>query len=109
MEVTAIPKIAARLGFLFSRFFCFRPLTFFGMGAAVISRVKPHDCSIREAVRWVLHETGYAPLRKIQCDVLDGVVELTGSVPSFYVKQLAQTAVLRIEQIRGIKNLLRVA
>jgi hypothetical protein len=87
MEVTAIPKIAARLGFLFSRFFCFRPLTFFGDGRRL-------DFA-RETTRL--------------CDVLDGVVELTGSVPSFYVKQLAQTAVLRIEQIRGIKNLLRVA
>ncbi len=36
-------------------------------------------------------------------------MELTGNVPSFYVKQLAQTAVLRLEQIRGVKNLLRVA
>jgi osmotically-inducible protein OsmY len=75
----------------------------------VISRVRPHDRSIREAVNRVLRETGYVPFRKIQCDVSDGVVELTGNVPSFYVKQLAQTAVLRVEQIRGVKNLLHVA
>jgi osmotically-inducible protein OsmY len=75
----------------------------------VISRVRPPDRSLRETVHKVLRETGYAPLWRIQCDVSDGVVELTGSVPSFYVKQLAQTAVLRLDQIRGVRNLLRVA
>lgn len=75
----------------------------------MISRVRLHDRSIREAVNRVLRETGYVTFREIQCDVSDGVVELTGNVPSFYVKQLAQTAVLRMEQIRGVKNLLRVA
>jgi osmotically-inducible protein OsmY len=73
------------------------------------SRSRPQDGSIRENVNRALLETGYAPLRCIQCDVSDGVVELTGSVPSFYIKQLAQTAVLRLEEIRGIKNRLRVA
>jgi osmotically-inducible protein OsmY len=79
------------------------------MGEFALSRVRPQDGSIRETVNRVLQETGYAPLRAIQCEVSDGVVELTGSVPSFYVKQLAQTAVLRLEQIRGINNRLRVA
>jgi osmotically-inducible protein OsmY len=79
------------------------------MSQIVLSRFKPLDRSIRENVHRALRESGYAPLREIQCDVSDGVVELTGSVPSFYVKQLAQTAVLRLEQIRGINNRLRVA
>jgi osmotically-inducible protein OsmY len=79
------------------------------MSELALSRSKSQDGSIREKVNRVLQETGYAPLRCIQCDVSDGVVELTGSVPSFYIKQLAQTAVLRLEQIRGIRNCLRVA
>jgi osmotically-inducible protein OsmY len=79
------------------------------MSEFALSRLEPQDHSIRENVTRVLLATGYAPLRSIQCDVSDGVVELTGSVPSFYVKQLAQTAVLRLRQIRGINNRLRVA
>jgi osmotically-inducible protein OsmY len=79
------------------------------MNELVLSRSGPQDCSLRESVNRVLRDTGYAPLRCIQCDVSDGVVELTGSVPSFYVKQLAQAAVLRLGHIRGIKNRLRVA
>jgi osmotically-inducible protein OsmY len=79
------------------------------MSEIVHLRLRPPDRSIREKVSRVLRESGYAPLRGIHCDVSDGVVELTGSVPSFYVKQLAQTAVLRLEQIRGVNNLLRVA
>jgi hypothetical protein len=81
----------------------------FLVNETVISRLRPPDRSIREIVNKVLFDTGYAPLRRIRCDVSDGVVELTGNVPSFYVNQLAQTAVLRLEQIRGVKNLLRVA
>jgi osmotically-inducible protein OsmY len=49
------------------------------------------------------------PVTRYKCEVQNGVVELSGSVPSFYVKQLAQAAVLRLEQIRGIENRLRVA
>jgi osmotically-inducible protein OsmY len=94
------------IAFEVSRFF---PGLLPQMSESALSRSRPQDGSIREKVNRVLQETGYAPLRCIQCDVSDGVVELTGSVPSFYVKQLAQTAVLRLEQIRGIKNRLRVA
>jgi osmotically-inducible protein OsmY len=72
-------------------------------------RLQPHDRLIRDKVNRALEESGYAPLRRIHCEVSDGVVELTGRVPSFYVKQLAQTAVLRLDQIRGVKNRLRVA
>jgi osmotically-inducible protein OsmY len=67
------------------------------------------DGSIRENANRVLRETGYAPLRCITCEVSNGVVELSGSVPSFYVKQLAQAVVLRLEQIRGVENRLHVA
>jgi osmotically-inducible protein OsmY len=79
------------------------------MSEIALSRLRAPDRSIRERVNRALRESGYTPLRGVQCDVSDGVVELTGNVPSFYVKQLAQTAVLRLEQIRGVKNLLRVA
>jgi osmotically-inducible protein OsmY len=87
----------------------FSPALFSQMSEFARSRLRPQDGLIRKNVNRVLLETGYAPLRCIQCDVSDGVVELTGSVPSFYIKQLAQTAVLRLKQIRGIKNRLRVA
>jgi hypothetical protein len=57
------------------------------MSELALSRSRPQDGLIREKVNRVLQETGYAPLRCIQCDVSDGVVELTGSVPSFYIKR----------------------
>jgi osmotically-inducible protein OsmY len=70
---------------------------------------KAQDRLIREKVDRALIDSGYAPLRSIHFDVFEGVVELSGCVPSFYVKQLAQAAVLRLEQIRGVRNRLRVA
>lgn len=42
-----------------------------------------------------LRRSGYAELRRIVCDVCDGALTLTGHVPSYYHKQLAQTLVLR--------------
>jgi osmotically-inducible protein OsmY len=73
------------------------------------SRLKAQDHLLRQKVDRALVDSGYAPLRCIQFDVVGGVVELNGCVPSFYVKQLAQAAVLRLEHIQGVRNLLRVA
>jgi osmotically-inducible protein OsmY len=77
--------------------------------SALRSRVNTQDHLVRETVDRTLADSGYTPLRCIQFDVHEGVVELSGCVPSFYLKQLAQSAVLRLEQIRGVRNLLRVA
>ena len=66
------------------------------------------DRSIGEHVGKALVESGYVDLRSIQCQVSDGFVKLTGCVSSFYVKQIAQTAVMRLQQVRGIENQLRV-
>jgi osmotically-inducible protein OsmY len=60
-------------------------------------------------VHRVLLGTGYAALRRIDCRVDDGVVELSGTVPSFYCKQIAQTAVLSLKHVRRVENCLRVA
>jgi osmotically-inducible protein OsmY len=67
------------------------------------------DRSLLYQVHCVLLGTGYAALRCIDCRVENGVVELSGDVPSFYCKQLAQTAVLSLKHVRRVENCLRVA
>lgn len=51
----------------------------------------------------------YGPLRKLNCRVFEGVVEITGSVPTFYLKQLAQAAVLQLYPCREVRNLVQVS
>jgi len=65
--------------------------------------------SMLETIEQQLAATGYTALRRIKCQVDDGVVELRGSVPSYYLKQVAQTAVLRLSDIRQVHNRLEVA
>ena len=47
-----------------------------------------------QQMRVALQTSNYACLRRVSCDVCQGVVTLSGRVPSFYLKQLAQTIVL---------------
>ncbi len=60
------------------------------------------------AARGVLEATRHFALRKLRCEVRDGVVFLHGVVGSFYLKQLAQTAILQLRQVQGVRNLVEV-
>jgi osmotically-inducible protein OsmY len=70
--------------------------------------VKDRDRYLQRQVRQALQATGYAALQKIDCRVENGVVELSGEVPSFYCKQVAQAAVVALSHIRRVDNRLRV-
>jgi osmotically-inducible protein OsmY len=64
---------------------------------------------MQDTIEKQLAATGYTALRRIECRVDDGVVELVGKVPSYYLKQVAQAAVLRLVDIREVRNRLVVA
>jgi hypothetical protein len=68
----------------------------------------PCDRQMHAAATTALAASKYGPLRKLDCRVSAGVVEITGSVPSFYLKQLAQAAVLQLYPSSVIRNLVRV-
>jgi hypothetical protein len=64
--------------------------------------------SLNLAVRDLLRSSGYRLLRTLRCQVREGVVTIWGTVPSFFLKQMAQEAVLKLDQIREVKNLVEV-
>jgi osmotically-inducible protein OsmY len=66
------------------------------------------DRLIREAAMRGLRHSGYRALAKVRCDVTDGVVCLSGAVPTFFVKQIAQTIVLRLGGLKQLANQLEV-
>jgi osmotically-inducible protein OsmY len=55
-----------------------------------------------------LQESGYCCLRRVSCHYHEGVLALRGRVPSFYLKQVAQTVVRQIEGVIEILNQVEV-
>ncbi|MEX0704082.1 MAG: BON domain-containing protein [Planctomycetales bacterium] len=66
------------------------------------------DMRIEASAFEALQSSGYPVLRSVRCEVSGGVVLLSGSVPSYFMKQMAQAAVMRIDGIRGVENRLDV-
>ncbi len=66
------------------------------------------DRHIAATTETALATSKYSSLRKLQCQARDGVVEISGTVPSFYLKQLAQTAVQQLHPGLTIRNLVVV-
>jgi hypothetical protein len=74
----------------------------------VIEPLSSGDRQIHAAVSAAFAASNYTPLRQLNCTVVDGVVEISGTVSSFYLKQLAQAAVLQINA-GGVRNLVQVS
>lgn len=72
----------------------------------VAIREDEHLC---ERVRRVLQAPGYHQLRHVQVSAHDGTVVLQGRVGSYYLKQVAQTQVLGLADVRSVQNKLIVA
>lgn len=70
--------------------------------------VSTSDLKLNYAVEQALRNTGQRVLRQLHVDVDNGTVTLTGSVNSFFLKQLAQTAVLKLDGMKRLDNKLDV-
>ena len=60
------------------------------------ARPKPDTSqfSINELAEKRIHSNPYLALKGVSCDCLDGVLFLRGSLPTYYLKQLAQQVVV---------------
>jgi hypothetical protein len=50
----------------------------------------------------------YPALKSVSCEYLIGVLVLRGSVPTYYLKQLAQTVIAQLDGIKRIDNQIEV-
>jgi hypothetical protein len=66
------------------------------------------DESLRTAALARLRSSGYAGLRRLRCEVRDAAIIVHGVVPSYYLKQVAQAVILRLDGIRSVTNLVEV-
>lgn len=62
------------------------------------------DLRINQAVESALQSCEHRALADVECVVGNGVVVLTGTVPTYYLKQLAQAIVLRQVNVRAVEN-----
>jgi BON domain len=68
----------------------------------------PGDDRLRIAALKLLRSSGFAALRRLRCEVTEAVVIVHGVVPSYYLKQMAQAVILRLNGIRSVMNLVEV-
>ena len=54
-------------------------------------------------------QSPYQELRDITCDFQEGVLTLRGRVPSYFLKQIAQSIVFSMECIGEIRNRLEIS
>jgi osmotically-inducible protein OsmY len=70
--------------------------------------LKSNTRDVARAAREMLAAAPLSSLRQIGCDCRDGSLVLTGSVSTWYHKQLAQVLVRSVEGVTRIDNQLRV-
>ncbi len=69
----------------------------------------PTWAAVAEAVTRRLHRDMYLSNKQISCEYYEGVLILRGCVPSYYLKQVAQTLVAEIEGVQDVVNQIEVA
>jgi len=63
------------------------------------------DRKLQEDVQRAINRIGRRALsRAVQVRAFDGHVELSGQVPSYYMKQTAQVAAMRVDGVHRLRN-----
>jgi len=70
--------------------------------------VESKDVVLSRIVERAFAANGYMPLDVIEVNVHEGFVTLKGRVPSYYLKQMAQTAIIGHDGIERIQNEIEV-
>jgi osmotically-inducible protein OsmY len=78
-------------------------------GTALLLQQRQEDLGLAERVERALCATGYGSLRGVKVTVRARDVILGGRVPSYYLKQVAQTTALTVPGARDVRNDLDVA
>ena len=63
---------------------------------------------IKDLAECRLQRHPYLALKRLSCDFRNGTLLLSGCVPSYFLKQVAQTAVADVEGVKWIDNQITV-
>ena len=72
------------------------------------NQVLQSESNISQAAERLLVQSGYPCLQGLTCRYYEGILTLHGSVPSYYMKQVAQTVVKEIKEVSLVDNRLHV-
>jgi hypothetical protein len=61
-----------------------------------------------ECVEHDLRESPYSALRDVHCELREGIAILRGRLPTYYLKQIAQTIAAHITGVRAVVNRIEV-
>jgi hypothetical protein len=64
--------------------------------SGTIAPPRPTPHRILEGAQSCLSSNPYLALKNVTCDYREGVLTLRGCLPTYYLKQIAQTAVARV-------------
>jgi osmotically-inducible protein OsmY len=78
-------------------------------GAGVNAHAETTKEKIAELAEAELNRSPYRALRFVTCACRDGVLILNGQLPSYHLKQIAQTAVASLPGVERIDNRIHVA
>jgi hypothetical protein len=68
----------------------------------------PEDDGLRTAALARPRSSGSGVLLRLRCEVTDAVVIVHGALPSYYLKQMAQAVIPRLDGTRSVTNLVGV-
>jgi hypothetical protein len=77
-------------------------------GPGVLIYQPPEPISLGELAERNLRSSPYLALRNITCDSLEGIVVLRGYLPTYFLKQMAQTLVTRMDGVIKVINEIEV-
>lgn len=73
------------------------------LSIAANTSLQPSD--FRARARQALNSAAYSAVMAVKCEEKDGAIILSGTVPSFYLKQVAQQCVVSLgDDVRVINN-----
>jgi len=74
-----------------------------GSAAVLLPPSPRHVDPVGQAER-ALRNSPYLILRNVACEYQEGVLTLRGCLPTYYLKQVAQAVVARVEGVRQVVN-----
>jgi len=73
-------------------------------GTALLLPPSPRHVDPAELAERALRSSPYLALRNVACEHRGGVLTLRGYLPTYYLKQIAQAVVARVEGVRQVVN-----
>jgi len=67
-------------------------------------KVESKDTELVRNIEWALAASGYMQLRAVEVKVHEALVTLKGRVPTYYLKQMAQSVAMQHEGVEMLQN-----